>query len=66
MISFIPVLASLPFHRWMVNIDRLYVGLHLWRKNLGSLKQFPPFNVTPARAFNNTFQNAHPRQIDLN
>jgi len=34
-------------------IDMLYVGLHLWRNNLGSLKLFPPLNVTPYRACSN-------------
>ena len=62
----IPVQVNLPFLRWMGHVDMLLFGLHLWRKNLGSLKQFPPLNVSPDRACSNRSQNAHPRQIDLN
>ena len=62
----IPVQVNLPFLRWMGHADMLYVGLHLWRKNLVSLRLFPPLNVSPARACNNMSPNAHTRQIDLN
>jgi|GEM_PF-2991026 len=57
----IPVQVNLHFLCWMGHVDMLYVGLDLWRKNLGSLKQIPPLNVTPDRTCSNKPQNAHPQ-----